>query len=138
MGPLQRAAFCQHLGAGASGPHPSTGSPTSPHPAPGAHISTNRVINQRTTRETAAVQTALPDARGRYKAPSRACRMPACGKCDRDPERMKVPQAAWMGAQVTPRTPCKHLWWGPETAKPAKPCLVKPFVKLSQQIPSIN
>lgn len=133
----QCAAFsCQHRGSGASGPHPSMGSPMSPHAVPGAHISTNTVINQRTTRETAAVQTALPDARSRYDTSSRACRMPACGRCDRDPEGMKVPQAVGMGAQVTPSTPpgledpvpCKHLQhkhlqWGQETAKPAKPCL---------------
>lgn len=58
----------------------------------------------------------------------------------------KVPQAAGMGAQVTPSAlpglggpaRCEHLPRGPETAETSSHVYVKPFVKLSQQIPSIN
>lgn len=63
-----------------------------------------------------------------------------------DPEGVKVPQAAGMGAQVTPSTLpglgdpacCKHLLQGPETAKTSSHVYIKPSVKVSQQIPSID
>lgn len=67
---LQRAAFsCRHPRLW------SRWTPSSPCPAPGAHISTNTAIKQHTTGETAAEQTASPNIWSRYEAPSRCLHM---------------------------------------------------------------
>lgn len=62
------------------------------------------------------------------------------GDAAENPGGMKVPQAAGMGAQVTPSTlpglggpaHCKHLPQGPETVKPA----VKSMLSLLLSSPS--
>lgn len=84
-------------------PVPARAATASPCPAPGAHVSTKAGINQRTTRETAAEQTASPDVRSRHKARSRACGTPARGRCDRDSEKGEGPAGSRDGCSGHPQ-----------------------------------
>lgn len=133
-------------GSGAAGPRPGKGSHHEPLPCPGSTRLNQQSHKSCTSRETAAEQTALPDVQSGYKAPSRACGMPVRGRCNRDSGRGEGPAGSGDGCSGHPQHPARARRSCPLQTPPTRPrdsktsshVYLKPFVKLSQQIPSIN
>lgn len=107
----------------------------------------NSANNPCTSGETATEQSALPGVWKGYEVPHRGCRTPVHGRCNKDSGRGEGShrQQRWVlrsyaapswGWEILPAANTSH--GAQRQGNQQSHVYIKPFVKLSQQIPSIN